>query len=231
MIRSVYSLLVVLCLTLGSSCIAFSKETLKVYTYHNKPPYFDSQHPQKAGIYQNLLDQLNSNQQQFQLELRYLPRKRLNYALEKNKLDGIIIGVNPIWFQDTKREKYLWSVPFMSDRDIFVTSGKLEKNSAPDFSGLRFSLTRGNYYKGISEEVNAGRIELIESQSALQSIQMLSHERADISILSQATADYYQVEKLGLDILKEPHARFERHILFPKNFQHALKVIDPLLKP
>ena len=231
MIRSVYSLIVSACVGFCSVSEAFSKEILNVYTYHNKPPYFDSQYPQRPGIYKNLLDQLNADQDKFQLQLRYLPRKRLNQALAKDQLDGIVIGVNPLWFKDKKREKYLWSAPFMQDMDIFVTSGSLENIDTKDFTGLRFSLTRGNYYKGISEEISAGRITLIESQSALQSIQMLSHNRADISILSEATADYYQVGNLGLSVLNVPHAQFERHLLFPQRFGHALQVLDPLLRP
>lgn len=229
MFRSVYSIFFTLCIGFSSINEAYSREVLNVYTYHNKPPYFQSQRPTQAGIYKNLLDQLNADQDQFLLQLRYLPRKRLNQALEQGRLNGIVIGVNPIWFKDSEQKKYFWSPPFMSDMDIFVTSGSLKEADNKDFSGLRFSLTRGNYYKGISEQIKAGRIRLIESQSALQSVQMLSHDRADISILSESTAKYYQVQDRGLVILNEPHARFKRHIMFPKQFKQAMEIINPLI--
>ena len=53
--------------------------------------------------------------------VRFVPRKRINRLLAAGKLDGMVLGVNPNWFGDPQKQKYLWSSPIMYDTDEFVS--------------------------------------------------------------------------------------------------------------
>ena len=119
----------------------------------------------------------------------------------------------------------------MEDKDIFVSTFELPKSkNGYQFNNLKFALTRGTYYYGITEKVRSGEIELVDIQSAMQAIALLKHQRADITILSQHTADYYKIREKGLLILDRPHDTFSRHIMFPKSMQQAHAAINSALK-
>lgn len=95
-----------------------------LYTYHDKPPYYlhadGNVEVPTGGLYTELAAILNSRQRDLQLQIAYLPRRRLDRDLESGTLNGGVIGVNPLWFKDVDQTKYLWSAPLMRDQDVVV---------------------------------------------------------------------------------------------------------------
>lgn len=219
-------LLSIFLMTLGLSSNLQAKEIVKVYTYHEKPPYFihsvDKTDSKQSGIYYDFIDYLNSQQRNLSFELHFLPRVRLESQLNADKLDGIIIGVNPLWFADKNRSKYLWTTAIMNDQDVFLVNSdsNITSSHTEDFIGLTLALARGSYYKGISELIEQGEIQLAATNSAQQNLEMLSYNRADATIMSQLTVNYFlnkTYSKKDFRVLATPHDKFERMILIPKN--------------
>ncbi|RZQ55084.1 hypothetical protein C1E23_00685 [Pseudoalteromonas phenolica] len=91
-----------------------------IYIYHLKPPYIE-QLELETGLYFELVELFNLHQSKFQFIPQFVPRKRLNREIENNTLDGIILGVHPVWFKDKKQEKFLWTQPILCDQDEFVS--------------------------------------------------------------------------------------------------------------
>jgi polar amino acid transport system substrate-binding protein len=220
------------CLILAGLCFitpsyASNAEQVKVYTYHEKPPYFmpatENSSSNYQGIYADFVDYLNAKQSEYVFELSFLPRIRLENLLTKNSLDGIVIGVNPRWFADTKREKYLWTNAIMKDKNVFLVN---EKNSYTNyikneqFIGSKMALARGGYHKGITELINQGKIKVSLTNTDIQNLEMLVYNRVDVTIMSPLTVGYILKNndfKKNFRILAEPHEQYERMILIPKN--------------
>lgn len=213
-----------------------AQEVINVYTYHDKPPYLlqDLNENIHSGIYLKLVNLLNELNLQQEYRLSYLPRIRLESLLKNDKLDGIVIGVNPLWFGDKKKTKYLWSDAFMDDKDIFLVNqeSKLDYDDPSNLIGHTIALERGTYYKGVTELIRLDQIKLAATNNSQQNLDMLAYHRADITIMSQLTADYFfshGYNKNKFKILKKEHDQFQRSILIPKNLSHLLNSINQTL--
>ncbi|HCM05281.1 MAG TPA: hypothetical protein DIC30_04655 [Oceanospirillales bacterium] len=215
---------------------------VKVYTYHEKPPYF--MHAKKGnqpygvsetGIYHDFVEYLNTQQQNHKYELHFMPRLRLEKLLNNKELDGIIIGVNPLWFKDKEQKKFLWTSSIMNDRDIFLVNSESNINfsKTEEFIGFTFVLARGSYYKGITELAKQEKIKMSVTSNAQQNLDMLSHHRADVTIMSELTANYFfnkEYPREKFRILSTPHDTFERMILIPRSQQHLHEELRILVK-
>ncbi|MDO8303937.1 MAG: hypothetical protein Q7T18_11915, partial [Sedimentisphaerales bacterium] len=95
----------------------------------------------------------NSHTEEFQFSLVYLPRKRLDLLIERDALDGIVIGVNPVWFGDKDEKKYLWTSTFLTDaNEVISTKEKaFEYTGLDSLKGMRVGMVLGHYYAGLNE--------------------------------------------------------------------------------
>src|SRR5262249_45558474 len=84
-------------------------ETVTVYTSSISAPLMVGE---SEGIYRDLVAYLNRQKLGITFLLSYLPRKRLQLMVEKGKLDGIVIGMMPQWFNDAQQKRYLWTGSF-----------------------------------------------------------------------------------------------------------------------
>lgn len=205
---------------------SWATDTINIYTYHNKPPYYfihnDGKSKVVKGIYQDFIHYVNTQQNEVQLKLTFVPRVRLENALKERRLDGGIIGVNPLWFGDKAMSTYQWSSPIMQDRDVLIVlEGETFDYSHPkNLEGRTLALLRGLYYWGVTERVKQGKITALMTDAGIQNLSLVSHGRADATILSQLTAEYYFTQQGSaerFEILATPHDEFERRLLFPRS--------------
>ncbi len=215
-----------------------AKEGFNFYTYHNKPPYlFSTQRSQEqaGGLYRAYVKYLNAQQQDFSIKLVFLPRLRLNRELTQGTLQGAVLGVNPVWFNDRDKTKYLWAGAFMADKDVLVVKrGLAFPYAAPrDLTERSLALPRGAYFFGVSELIAAGKITAFETSSELQNLEMVEFKRVDATIMSLLTAKYFlshQFKSSLFEILKVPHDTYQRQVLFPKSqsrvFNKLVKIIN-----
>jgi len=224
---------------------ALAAEQFTVYTYHDKPPYFShrpgaeasykphqhntpgvgTQHHEKE-LYAAFIELINNQQDDWHLELVHLPRKRLNLLLQAKHLEGAVIGVNPSWFNDENKQRYLWSSEFMHDKDVVVVS---EGNIIPylhpeDLAGKTLALQRGFYFWGITEQAKIGKIEVLETTSDIQNLKLVALGRVDATIMSDLTFKFFKGHKQvdnKLVALPEPHDRFTRHLMFTQHSAQA----------
>lgn len=226
------------------------KKPLNIYTYHDKPPYFShyeySRSPDNlktntqklthpAGLYPTFVQNLNEQQNKWQVRLLYLPRKRLQLRLDQTTLKGAVIGVSPAWFNDKAETKFLWSEPFMPDKDVIVVRYGESRpyNSLQDLRGLTFALPRGWYFFGISEEIREGKIRGFNTSSDIQNLKLIHQHRADASVISLPTLRHFESKLFppnSFDILESPHDEFDRRVLFPRQFEDAFHDLAPIIE-
>jgi len=236
--RLISVITLLLSILLSSSAIASTKKTIKVYTYHDKPPYVINEantHNIQSGIYLELVSYLNRFDKVNQYSLSYMPRVRLESLLKEERLKGIVIGVNPLWFGDKQRKKYLWSEAFMDDKDIFLvnSNSSLDYKQTDDLVGLTIALERGTYYKGVTELIKQEKMTLAATNSSQQNLNMVAHHRADITIMSQLTANYFfnhGYQRSLFKIFPQAHDHFQRFILIPKSMKQLSQPINHALK-
>ena len=206
---------------------------VKVYGYHLKPPFIiDSR--SKRGLYYDFSRYINSRLGKNYLDTEYMPRKRLESRLQRADFDGLIIGVNPIWFRDAKEEKYFWTAPITRDRDEVISSVALrfEYKNPESLIGKTIGLSLGYYYYGIDELVALGKIERQDTHSELQNLDKLQRGRIDVAIISRSTFDYYNRYHRNSDIFhisEKPHDEFDRRILIPKHLEEVFQTINPII--
>ncbi len=218
-----------------------AKERFTLYTYHNKPPYFFGAIPAgrentaTIGLYRAFVAYLNRQLQDIEVELKFSPRIRLEGSLTDGKLNGAIIGVNPLWFKDKERTRYLWSDAFMQDKDIVVVrAGKAFPYKHPrDLEGKSLALPRGLYFWGVTERIKQGKILVFETNSEVQNLGMVEFGRADATIISILSAEYLFKQRVSqglLEVLTTPHDEFERMILFPISQKRQFSIINKHIK-
>ncbi|WP_372766793.1 substrate-binding periplasmic protein [Pseudoalteromonas sp.] len=209
-----------------SSPIHANIRKVDIYTYHDMPPYIINL-KERSGLYFDFVDLLNQMNSGYTFNLIYMPRKRLDYRLEQNKLDGIVIGVNPKWFKDASQTRFLWSPVIMQDKDVFVSlkQNPIEVHEFKDLKGKRVGGIRGFRYIGIDELATQQIIERVDTQTESQLFDMLKKERIDTAILSIYTF-YYLSENNTSDyhIAAKQHDAFKRHFLIPKSDNKMLHV-------
>lgn len=232
------------------STVSISEETVSAketvpdneiifYSYHNKTPYYihssDTENILNNFIYTNVAKYLNNKQTKYNVKIKYMPRIRLETELNNKTLNGAIIGVHQNWFSDREMEKYLWTEPFMVDKDVvIVKKGNSFVYRGPnDLIGKHLSIPRGLYFWGVSELINDGKIKADITNSDLQNFQMVAAGRCDATISShltfiQLTNEYFQNDEL--EYLETPHDSFDRKILFPKELEREYKFFKPIFE-
>ncbi|NMP31805.1 amino acid ABC transporter substrate-binding protein [Thalassotalea sp. M1531] len=226
----------IIVLLLASSVFAEDKPVISVYSYHLKPPLIVNS-AINSGLYFDFVDYLNRHSNQYQFQLIHVPRKRLERMLEENILDGILLGVNPVWFKDKKETKYYWTSRVFTDRDevISLNTKPLEYNDSQSLTNKVFGGVRGFYYFGINELIQEKKALRVDTVNEVDLFSMLLAERIDAAVVSRSTIDYmikvnHWQGKFHLS--RKPHDIYDRRILIPKSqrtiYQYLTPIIDQL---
>ncbi len=209
------------------------KKTL-IYVYHLKPPYIEHL-DLETGLYFEIVALFNRFQNEFEFVTQFVPRKRLNREIDNNTLDGMILGVHPVWFKDKPQKKFLWTKPVLLDQDEFISP----KINPFDYLGpvslynKSVGGVRGYHYFRVDPVVKIGKAKLTQTSSELQLLEMLIKERLDLAVISRATLNYYF--KLNpqwqnkVHYSKTPHEQYYRAILSPKVLDKQFNIINKVL--
>jgi polar amino acid transport system substrate-binding protein len=209
---------------------------ITLYAYHLKPPYIVDRDKQ-IGIYYDMARYLNERISGHTFKTVYLPRRRLEHELELGRLGGLVIGVNPAWFKDETRTRYLWSPPFLRDLDVVVSLSKspVGYEGPESLVGKHVGLSMGYYYYGVDELVRAGRVQRDDAVNEETSLEKLMLHRVEATIVTRRTLDYLVSHKPEwkhvFHVAKKPHDDFDRMILIPQEFASVAPDLSTVLGP
>ncbi|NOU50926.1 transporter substrate-binding domain-containing protein [Pseudoalteromonas sp. JBTF-M23] len=214
---------------------SYATQQVKVYAYHLKPPYLIDVEEEK-GLYFDVTELLNRFQPMIRFKLEYMPRKRLNRDIEQNTLDGLIMGVSPVWFRDREQTKLAWSNAFMNDRDEFVSHVKTPFEFAGPSSLYSKTIggIRGYYYFQVAPVVTLEKATLVETGTELQLLEMVVKQRLDVAVISRATVNYLVAQKKhwqnDIHFSQRPHEFYSRAIVATKSMQAVIDTINNLMR-
>ncbi|WP_448211813.1 hypothetical protein [Colwellia sp. MEBiC06753] len=214
--------------------VAQSKTTINLYSYHLKPPLVIDQ-DQQSGIYYDLTRWLNDTSEQYHYELMFLPRKRIDKMLIEQKLNGVLIGVNPVWFDDRAENKYLWTGKIFTDQDEIVSLQANQVNylGANSLIGKVFGGVRGFYYFGINELVEQEQIIRINTVKETDLFSMLLNQRVDFAVITGSTFHYIINHSNWQDkffVSPRPHDVYDRRLLVPPALAEVYTELAPQIK-
>jgi polar amino acid transport system substrate-binding protein len=225
--------LAILLLSLLASSVK-AKEKVNVYVYHLKPPFIVD-NINKQGLYFDFSTYLNQKSQKYSFETIFVPRKRIETMLNQSKLDGILVGVNPIWFKDKNETKYLWTDKIYHDQDEIVSlqSTQVEYKNPKSLSGKFLAGVRGFYYFGIDELVSQGEIKRFDTIGEHEVLQMIDLKRVEVGIVSRSTLNYLLKNNTWQHefyLSKQPHDNYQRRILVPHYNLDIYQEIAPIIQ-
>ena len=206
---------------------------IPVYIYHLKPPLVINANDQ-SGLYYDIIKYLNQKITDYQFEIVYVPRKRINLMLERKQLKGMVLGVNPLWFKDKDENKHLWTARILTDRDEIVSlrETSIEYIDLNSLNGKVVGGVRGFYYQGINELVSKGSVTRVDSASELDLFDLLLAKRIDLAVISRSTFNYMigrQKWHMYFHLSKKPHDIFDRRIMVPKTSREIFDVVAPVI--
>ncbi|PKI13040.1 hypothetical protein [Colwellia sp. 12G3] len=230
-----YLLTSLLCIYLLFTSQAIAEEAkvrVMVYVYHLQPPLIIDLES-KRGLYFEFVERLNKLSDKYEFEVAYIPRKRIERMLDSQSMQGVLLGVNPIWFKDKNETRYLWTSSIINDRDEMVSlrTKPIEFNGPDSLAGKIIGGVRGFYYYGINELVSADRANRVDTVSEPDLLTMLIKQRVEIAIIGSLTFDY-MVKKNNWQekfyLSNTPHDIFERKILTPLNMNNVHRHLQKL---
>ncbi|MBE0366095.1 polar amino acid transport system substrate-binding protein [Pseudoalteromonas ulvae UL12] len=218
----------------SSAANALERQLITLYAYHLKPPFIVDIANEK-GLYYDLATYLNIKQKKYEFRTVFVPRKRLDRYLSNKKLDGLVIGVSPMWFNDKNETVYLWSDSFYQDRDLVISSTKkpIDYQEPNSLLNTRIAGVRGFKYFGIDPLVNSGKVVREDTVGEYEVVEMVLKNRADAGIVSESTLLYLNARndwQGQLFYATNPHDQYTRRILIPEKFSDVLSTINPLVK-
>lgn len=207
---------------------------ISVWAYHNKPPYMIDVKLEQ-GQYFDFVRFLNSKTGQYHFSLKYLPRNRVRQLVAGDQFSGMILGVNPLWFDDQAEQEYLWTSAIFKDEDIFVSLQKtpFEYVDPTSYQGKSACLVLGNYYAGISDADDTLLLSLLHTSKEIAVFSMLNKKRCDFGVVSRSNYIYRLAHKDIVNhyyVSTHVHDRFDRRILLAKDQLPVFLFIQEALK-
>ncbi len=230
----ILSTLLLFILSLHTS-LSNAKERIVAWTYYDFPPFIISE-ADKKGLSYDFVSLLNQHEEfGYRFKLKYLPRKRLNKLLGEGR-KGIVLWVNPIFFEDTSKTKYLWTTSLLSDQqDLISLKSKpvIYDGTPKSLKGYTIGGVLGHRYKGLEEAIQNGLLTRKNVNREKQNIGKLLAKRIDVFLIPNTSMAYYDKEmKLTNKIYYSPIPlnKYNRHIMVQKEMTEVHKALNTIIK-
>ncbi|MFK0573169.1 hypothetical protein [Endozoicomonas sp.] len=178
-----------------------AKEKVIVWSYYESPPFVVDM-MEKKGLSFDFVEMLNlsKDNDQYEFVLKLVPRKRLNTYLS-NDDRGIVLWVNPLFFDDKNKTRYKWTRRILEDEQSFISraSDPFIFKDAKSLTEPNFILggIRGHIYTGIQNKIDEGLIKRHDVSRENQFIGMLLTKRVNTFLIPYTTMKYYE-QSMGL---------------------------------
>jgi polar amino acid transport system substrate-binding protein len=233
--NKVSSALLVFALSWLSTAVG-AAEKMQLLTYYTSLPYaVEGAKPGESATV-HLAEWLTQQSEgRYEFVPRQVPKLRLHLMLANPEWRGVVAWANPKFFDDVGRQRYLWSAPYMLDRDL-VVSRETEKvpfvNGHP-LASARFGGIAGHLHEGLQADFASGLLVREDAQNELSNLLKLKHRRVDVIILQASSLPYLRTQVPDLDqwayFDPQPYGQFERYLFTGMNSPELLAYLNRAL--
>ncbi|HEY0955948.1 MAG TPA: transporter substrate-binding domain-containing protein [Roseateles sp.] len=196
--------------------LSAAPQTLPLYTAYTDPP-LDATSP--GNLTARLARWLSERSEgRYRFVPTQLPRGPLDALVAKPGWTGAVVWANPVWFGDTRQQRFLWTSAFMQGADLVVSRREqpveylLEGRS---LQGLSVASVAGHRLVDLDGLVAAGKLRRVDAPRALDGLHLLQQGRVDAALVQAISMDYFRQELPGLDgwlyVARQPRDTYGRH--------------------
>jgi len=217
-------------MSLEAQEIPTATKKITLYSHYDTPPFVTGI---KDGLTYELANKLNKIAKGlYHFKVGILPRKRLDNLLESHDWHGVVPWVNPAWFNDESKTRFLWTKPMMLDANLVIShkSKPIHYQGPASLNNLHLGGILGHRYKEIESLLKAGKIHREDVVSEFQNIEKLLIKRIDVMFISKSSLNFYLNEypefKQQIFIAKQERGRFNRHFLLPLEAEQLTRFLN-----
>ncbi|MDM8549450.1 transporter substrate-binding domain-containing protein [Desulfobacterales bacterium HSG2] len=179
----------------GPLSLNASEKAIPVLSYYDFGPFVTGENQGFAYEFVRLLNKHAAPK--FKFQLKHWPRKRIDIFLKTQQ--GAVLFVNPKWMKDIKKEKYLWTPTFLTDRNEVISRAdrKIVFNGADSLKGLKLGGILGRKYHGLEEAFVRGDIIREDVRYERQNLKKVISGRIDVTTQPMTVAKYL-IRDMGL---------------------------------
>ncbi len=214
--RSVSAVIAAMALAMLAGPLSAAPQTLPLYTAYADPP-LDASSP--GNLTTRLAQWLSERSQgRYRFVPTQLPRGPLDALVAKPGWAGAVVWANPVWFDDTRRQRFLWTPAFMQSADLVVSRREqpveylLEGRS---LQGLSVASVAGHRLVDLDGLVAAGKLRRVDVPRALDGLGLLQQGRVDAALVQAISMDYFRQRLPDLDgwlyVARQPRDTYGRH--------------------
>lgn len=203
-----------LCFLLSGKAAA---REVELWSYHDYPPFvIDAD--QEFGFSHGFTQLLNRYAgERYHFVLRTAPRRRVDHWLGEGR-EGVVLWVNPSWFDDLAQSRYHWSDALLMDVNevISLKATPLRYRGPDSVRKLRFGAVLGEMYPSIDDLVAEGALQRDDVADPELNLRKLLRGRIDFTIMPRSELVYMTHDSKHTDRLyvsPVPFQRFTRHLL------------------
>lgn len=218
---------------------AQAQSEVTVWTYNDRTPFVVDK-AKHDGLEYRLCDWLTRESKgQYHYTLKVSTAPEIRSLLEADKLDGIVLGVNPVWFAKAIADKALWTPPILFDKNcvLSLSAAKVDYKGPASLAGKRIAVVKAWFYPELKAQFEGGQATRLDFGSEPLALKAVAEGKADVAIVSEWTFLYEQLRNdLQGDWFQadQPLSAFTRQILVPASrkalHEHLGKVLADVKK-
>ena len=220
---------------------SIAKENVILAFYNDTPPW-QVNYKGLKGLTNELAIFLNSDKNSpYNFVPEFITRSRINIILAKDEESIVVAWVQPAFFDDAKKNNYLWSEPLLSDSQLILSSKKnpIQFNDISSLKGKVFSAVAGSRYSSLEPLIKAGDIKRVDSIRFITAIENVISAKKDVNfcIIENTAVNFFKkIDKssLSLDMAyistKPLTPIYKRSIMIPMKYKRIYKYLNLRLK-
>ena len=129
-----------------------------------------------------------------QAQIEVLPRLRVQQAMLHGEID-MRCYVNPVWVNDPYHQ-YLWSIPFMQQRDVLVARDAAQQATTPP-AGSTIGTVLGFAYPTLEQRLLSGELRRDDARTQGLVLDKLAAQRYDYAVSNDLALRWYNTQHSG----------------------------------
>jgi polar amino acid transport system substrate-binding protein len=207
-----------LALLLLASLSCSAAEKVILYSQYDFAPFWQN----GRGLTPDLAQALTQySHGRYLFEVQILPRKRLDAILEQPDWQGVVPWVNPPWFHDEAKTRFIWSANMMSDADLIISNSLLKYRGPSSLYGKRLGGILGHRYAEIEQGIKDGKIFRDDAPNQESNLKKIQAGRVDVIFVAYsswgALLQNTPNETRGLIVADQPRSVYQRQLLITPN--------------